>query len=149
MNARDRYNFNLKLSSWNFRLVAVNFILNQILIYSKQMDSTGLDTLMDFYGDCSSQEFAYDYVYSRNRTFFQPLGKISKSQIKQAERVLLQIQSELEKSAPNQRAILDLSNQFHMLVPSPERSRISANLQTINNLETLQDQMVLLRALRT
>jgi hypothetical protein len=109
---------------------------------------TGLDTLMDCYSDCSSQEFAFEFVYSRNRKFFQPLGKISKSQLRQAEEVLNQIQTELEKSQPNQRHLMDLSNRYHILVPSPERSRISANLQIINS-DILQDQFVLLQALRS
>lgn len=105
---------------------------------------------MSCYTDVSSQDFSYEVVYCRNKQFFQPLGKISRSQLRKAEQILDSIKSEIENGyLKNRRHLIELTNQFHTLVPSPETSRTPNNLQVIDNEEILVEKYTLIRALKS
>jgi hypothetical protein len=106
------------------------------------MSQDGLKEVANNYTDLSSQDFEYEYVYKRNKEYFQPLGKVAKSQMKQAEETLNEIELELASTSPNRNRLVQLSNKFYTLVPTQELSR-----PIIETEEMLREKKVMIEAL--
>ncbi len=106
------------------------------------MSQDALNNLSENYTG-ASQDFSMDYVYRRNLNYFQPLGKLSRQQLKQAEDTLKAIQMELSE-AQNTNRLMELTNQFYTLVPTQDLSK----LPVINTPELLQEKFLLLQALK-
>jgi len=82
-------------------------------------------------------------IYQRNKEYFQPLGKLKDQRLKDARKVLEEIQVILEEEKPDGKKLRDLTNKFYTVIPTQDQSK----LPTIDSLVLLREKFLLLKTL--
>ena len=122
---------------------------------SQSQSQDGMSLLNKAYGEVQSLEASIQ-SYEHSKAYFQPLGKISKQQLHEAEKVLNDIKNILEEDAKHKEADANftrpdevnkklrmLTNHFYNYIPSQDQT----NLPSINNEVILKEKFALLKAL--
>jgi hypothetical protein len=100
-----------------------------------------LGHLHENYGGLMSQEVSYQ-TFQRNKSYFQPLGKLTRQQIQEGREVLNKIKQLFDDKVNDKEKLLDLTNQFFTIIPSQEES-----LPMIDTPVLLQEKFTMLDAL--